>query len=224
MSRDILLFGPPGAGKGTQAHALAQSTGLPHIATGDMFREHMREGTELGREAKRYYDRGELVPDSITIGMLRERLAQPDAAAGFLLDGFPRNLAQAEALDEMLSERGRRVSTVLLLQVPVDELVRRITGRLVCRAASHPYHETDAPPKVPGVCDIDGSELYRRKDDNEETVRRRYAIFQEETAPVAEHYRQAGARVVEIDGTRPPKAVGQDLLAATAADASTAVR
>jgi adenylate kinase len=223
MSRDILLFGPPGAGKGTQAHALAQASGLPHIATGDMFRAHMRDGTELGRQAKAYYDRGELVPDEITIGMLRERLSEPDAGGGFLLDGFPRNLAQADALDAMLHGRGRRVATVLLLDVPVEELVRRITGRLVCRAASHPYHVTDAPPKVPGVCDIDGSELYRRKDDDEETVRRRYDVFQEETAPVAEHYRKAGARVVEVDGARPPKDVERDLVAAVEADASTAV-
>jgi adenylate kinase len=218
MSRDILLFGAPGAGKGTQAHAIAKTTGLPHIATGDMFRAHMQNGTELGLEAKRYYDRGELVPDEITIGMLRERLSRPDAQEGFLLDGFPRNQAQAEALDAMLAEQGRRIGTVLLLEVPVDELVRRITGRLVCRAKSHPYHVTDAPPKVEGVCDIDGSELYRRKDDDEETVRRRYAIYEKDTAPVGDHYRaKAGARVVEIDGARSQKTVEADLLAAIAA-------
>jgi adenylate kinase len=224
MSRDILLFGPPGAGKGTQAHVIAGATGLPHIATGDMFRAHMQDGTELGLEAKRYYDRGDLVPDEITIGMLRERLSRPDAAAGFLLDGFPRNEAQAEALDAMLADEGRRLSTVLLLDVPVEELVRRITGRLVCRAKSHSYHETDHPPKVPGLCDIDGSELYRRQDDDEATVRRRYEIYREQTAPVAEHYRKAGVNVVQIDGARPPREVESDLLAAIQAESSAAAR
>ena len=164
----MLLFGPPGAGKGTQAAAVAAASGVPHIATGDMFREHLRSDSELGRLARSYMDRGELVPDDVTIGMLAERISQPDAAGGFVLDGFPRTLDQAAALDRLLAERGARVSGVLDIEVPGDELVRRLAGRLVCRAASHPYHVTDAPPAVPGICDIDGSELYHRDDDRED--------------------------------------------------------
>ena len=156
----VLLFGPPGAGKGTQAAAVAAASGVPHVATGDMFRAHLRSGSELGRLARAYMDRGELVPDDVTIGMLGERIAQPDAARGFVLDGFPRTLDQAVALDRLLAERGARVSGVLDIEVPADELVRRLSGRLVCREASHPYHATDAPPAVAGICDIDGSELY----------------------------------------------------------------
>jgi adenylate kinase len=214
VSRDIVLFGPPGAGKGTQAVSLAKRTGLPHIATGDMFRANLANGTPLGEQARAYMERGELVPDEITIGMLAERLGGDDTHDGFLLDGFPRNVEQAKALDAMLAERGRAVRALLSIDVPEAELVRRISGRLVCRAASHPYHETDAPPKVPGVCDIDGSELYKRKDDNEETVHRRYEIFMDETAPVLDHYRAAGTRDVHVDGVRSREAVEADLVAA----------
>ena len=145
----MLLFGPPGAGKGTQAAAVAAASGVPHIATGDMFREHLRSDSELGRLARSYMDRGESsVPDDVTIGMLGERISQPDAAGGFVLDGFPRTLDQAAALDRLLAERGARVSGVLDIEVHGDELVRRLAGRLVCRASSHPYHVTDAPPAV----------------------------------------------------------------------------
>src|SRR3954451_12006149 len=183
----VLLFGPPGAGKGTQAAAVAAASGVPHIATGDMFRAHLRSGTELGRTARAYMDRGELVPDDVTIGMLGQRIAQPDAAGGFVLDGFPRTLEQATALDALLAGRGERLSAVLDLQVPADELVRRLSGRLVCRDGSHPYHVTDAPPAVPGVCDIDGSALYHRDDDDEDVVRKRVEIFEHETRPVRDH-------------------------------------
>jgi adenylate kinase len=213
----VLLFGPPGAGKGTQAAALAASRGVPHIATGDMFREHMRAGTPLGLKARSYLDSGALVPDDVTIGMLAERIAQPDATGGFVLDGFPRTLDQAVALDRMLAERSARVSGVLDLEVPEDELVRRLAGRLVCRAGSHPYHVTDAPPKVPGVCDIDGSELYQRDDDAEDVVRNRVAVFERDTTPVREHYRALGTPVITIDGARPPELVGADLAAAVGA-------
>jgi adenylate kinase len=212
--RDLVLFGPPGAGKGTQAVAVSQRSGLPHIATGDMFRAHLRDGTALGRAAREYMDRGELVPDEVTVGMLAERLAEPDAQDGFLLDGFPRNGAQAEALDGLLRDRGRAVSALLVLEVPEDELVRRITGRLVCRAASHPYHESDRPPATPGVCDLDGSELYRRDDDTEEVVRTRARVYRDDTAPVIEHYRSAGVPVRVVDGARAADAVEADLLAA----------
>ncbi len=213
----VLLFGPPGAGKGTQAAAVAAASGMPHIATGDMFREHLRLDTELGKLARSYMDAGGLVPDDVTIGMLGDRISQPDAARGFVLDGFPRTLDQAGALDRLLAERGAEVSGVLEIEVPVDELVRRLAGRLVCRAASHPYHVTDAPPAVPGVCDIDGSELYQRKDDGEDVVRTRVEVFERDTMPVREHYRALGTPVVTIDGARAPEAVEADLTAAVRA-------
>jgi adenylate kinase len=208
----VLLFGPPGAGKGTQATAVAAASGMPHIATGDMFREHLRRGTPLGVEARKYLDSGALVPDDVTIGMLADRISQPDAAGGFVLDGFPRNVEQAEALDRLLAERGSAVAGVLDLAVPEDELVRRLAGRLVCRAGSHPYHVTDAPPAVPGVCDIDGSELYQRDDDREDVVRTRVGVFERDTTPVREHYRALGTPVVTIDGARAPEAVEADLV------------
>jgi adenylate kinase len=213
----VLLFGPPGAGKGTQAAAVAAASGVPHIATGDMFREHLRAGTELGRTARSYMEDGKLVPDEVTIGMLADRISQPDAARGFVLDGFPRNLDQAAALDLMLAERGARVSGVLDIEVPEDELVRRLAGRLVCRAGSHPFHLSDAPPAVAGVCDLDGSELYQRDDDREDVVRTRVGVFERETKPVLEHYRALGTPVVTIDGARPPEAVEADLTAAVRA-------
>lgn len=210
----VLLFGPPGAGKGTQAAAVAAASGVPHVATGDMFREHLRADSELGRLARSYMDRGELVPDAVTIGMLEERIRQPDAERGFILDGFPRTLDQAGALDELLAGRGTGVSGVLDIEVHGEELVRRLAGRLVCRQASHPYHVTDAPPAVPGICDIDGSELYHRHDDHEDVIRHRVAVFEQETRPVREHYRERGTPIVTIDGARDRTAVQADLISA----------
>ena len=213
----VLLFGPPGAGKGTQAAAVAAASGVPHIATGDMFRQHLRAGSELGRTARGYMDKGELVPDDVTVGMLADRISQPDARGGFVLDGFPRNVDQAAVLDRMLAERGARVSGVLDIEVGEDELVRRLAGRLVCRAGSHPYHLADAPPAAAGVCDIDGSELYQRDDDREDVVRNRVAVFERDTMPVREHYRALGIPVLTIDGARVPEAVEADLTAAVRA-------
>jgi adenylate kinase len=212
VSKDLILFGPPGAGKGTQAAGLSEATGLPHIATGDMFRAHIADGTPLGREAKGYLDSGTLVPDDVTIRMLAERLDEQDAAAGFILDGFPRTVEQANALEELLAERARAISAILSLEVGEDEIVRRLSGRLVCRASSHPYHETDAPPKVAGVCDIDGSELYRRPDDEEDVVRRRYRdVYLRQTEPVLAWAQEAGIPVVAIDGAQDRDAVARDL-------------
>jgi adenylate kinase len=213
----VLLFGPPGAGKGTQAAAVAAAIGVPHIATGDMFREHMRSGSELGLLARSYLDSGTLVPDEVTVNMLADRISQPDASAGFVLDGYPRNIEQAVVLDRMLGERSARVSGVLDIQVPEDELVVRLAGRLVCRAGSHPYHALYAPPAVAGVCDIDGSELYQRDDDREDVVRNRVALFERDTMPVREHYRALGTPVVTIDGARSPELVEADLAAAVRA-------
>jgi adenylate kinase len=166
----------------------------------------------LGGEAKRFLDRGDLVPDDVTTRMLADRLDQADATDGFILDGFPRTLQQAGALDDLLAERGRSIAAILSLEVGEDEIVRRLSGRLVCRASSHPYHETDAPPRVPGVCDIDGSELYRRPDDEEDVVRRRYReVYLGQTEPVLARARERGIPVVTIDGAQDVEAVARDL-------------
>jgi adenylate kinase len=211
VALDLLIFGPPGAGKGTQATALAARAGVPHIATGDMFRAHIKAGTPLGLEAKGYSSRGELVPDGVTIQMLGERIAEPDTAAGFLLDGFPRTLPQAEALDALLAERSRSITALLSLEVPDDEIVRRITGRLVGKDSGRIYHATDAPPKVSGIDDVDGSPLTRRPDDAEDVVRERLRVFHAETLPVLERARREGIRVVSIDGARHSDVVAAEL-------------
>ncbi|MFJ9693525.1 adenylate kinase [Kitasatospora sp. NPDC101183] len=189
----IVLVGPPGAGKGTQAHLLAKTLSIPHISTGDLFRANIGQGTPLGLEAKSYMDAGRLVPDEVTIGMAKDRMLQEDAAGGFLLDGFPRNLGQAEALDEFLAEQGIKLDGVLDLEVPEDEVVRRIAGRRLCRNdGGHVYHVDYNPPKVEGVCDECGGELYQRSDDTEEKVRTRLEVYHTETEPIIEYYAQQG--------------------------------
>jgi len=213
LGRVVVLLGAPGAGKGTQAQILSQRLGLAHVATGDLFRAAVRDGTPLGVTAKGYMDRGELVPDSVTIEMLLERLAQPDAAAGILLDGFPRNTAQAEVLDEALAARGSRVEVAPYIEVPEADLVARLGGRWICRAQGHPYHELSNPPRVPGICDIDGSELYQRTDDQPETVQARLRQQLGALDQVVEHYRRLGA-LKTVDGTGPIGRVSDDLLAA----------
>jgi adenylate kinase len=192
----IVLVGPPGAGKGTQAHVLAKTLSIPHISTGDLFRANISQGTQLGLQAKAYMDEGRLVPDEVTIGMARDRMLQPDAAHGFLLDGFPRNLGQAKALDEILAEEGIALDGVLDLEVPEDEVVRRIAGRRLCRNdGSHVYHVTYNPSSVEGVCDECGGELYQRSDDTEEAVRVRLEEYHSKTEPIIGYYADQGLLV-----------------------------
>ncbi|WP_181786392.1 adenylate kinase [Streptomyces phytophilus] len=189
----IVLVGPPGAGKGTQAALLAKNLSIPHVSTGDLFRANISKGTELGRQAKAYMEAGNLVPDEVTVGMAWDRMEQPDAAGGFLLDGFPRNVAQAVSLDGLLKEAGLELDAVLDLEVPEDEVVKRIAGRRICRNdSSHVFHVTYSPPEREGVCDVCGGELYQRDDDNEDTVRRRLEVYHEETEPIIDYFKAQG--------------------------------
>ncbi|MER7401854.1 adenylate kinase [Streptomyces sp. NPDC000070] len=189
----IVLVGPPGAGKGTQAAFLAQNLSIPHISTGDLFRANISQQTELGKLAKSYIDAGNLVPDEVTIAMAKDRMEQPDAENGFLLDGFPRNVSQAEALDELLETESMQLDAVLDLEVPEDEVVKRIAGRRVCRNESaHVFHVTYKPPAKEGVCDVCGGELYQRNDDSEETVRKRLEVYHTQTEPIIDYYKAQG--------------------------------
>jgi adenylate kinase len=203
----VVLLGAPGAGKGTQAPLLADRLGIPVVATGAIFRAAVRDGTPLGMEARRYMDAGQLVPDEITVKLLLDRLARPDAAAGVILDGFPRTGVQAQALDAALEERGQAVSAAVLVDVPADELERRMSGRWICRASGHPYHETFSPPKSAGVCDLDGSDLYQRADDRPETIRARLDQQLGALAEVIDHYRASGV-IASVDGLQGIDAVG----------------
>jgi adenylate kinase len=213
--RVLVLLGAPGAGKGTQAAILAPRLNLLHLATGDLFRAAAEQGTPIGLEAKAFMDRGELVPDDVTVRMLLERLAAPDARQGVILDGFPRTPAQARALDAALAERGSRVEEAILIDVPPEDLVRRLSGRLVCREAGHIYNEVSKPPRVAGVCDIDGSELYEREDDKVETIRARLRQQIPDLLEVCEHYKTRG-NLRTVDGTRPILDVTEELVAALA--------
>ncbi|PYM37337.1 MAG: adenylate kinase [Candidatus Rokuibacteriota bacterium] len=186
----LAFLGPPGAGKGTQARDLSREWGVPHLATGDMLREALAARTALGLEAKRFMDQGALVPDEVIIGLMRERLAEPDATKGFIVDGFPRTIAQAEALARLLKDAGQALDAVIFFDVSEEELLRRLTGRRVCRQCQTTYHLVSAPPQKPGVCDRCGGELYQREDDRAETVRRRLEVFARQTAPLLDYYRQ----------------------------------
>jgi len=209
---NIVLIGAPGAGKGTQAQTLADSLGLAHVASGDMFRNAMQRRTALGVRAKEYVDRGELVPDEITVGMVIDRLAEEDAAQGVILDGFPRNVPQAEALDAALAENGSSVDQAIYLAVKPDELLRRLGGRWLCRNCQASYHEVFNPPKLPGKCDACGGELYQREDDNIETARRRLDVYFEQTTPIIDYYRERGV-LHEVDGEQSIPAVREAMLA-----------
>jgi adenylate kinase len=189
VSLRVIFLGPPGAGKGTQAQALASEWGVPHVATGDMLREAVAAKTPLGLEAKRHMDSGGLVPDEVVIGLVGERLAQPDAKAGVVLDGFPRTVAQAEALDALFARTGISLDRVIYFNVSRDELLRRLTGRRVCRACGRTFHLVSAPPKVAGKCDACGGELYQRADDSEATVATRLDVYQKQTSPLLAYYR-----------------------------------
>ena len=186
----LAFLGPPGAGKGTQARDLSREWGVPHLATGDMLREALAARTALGLEAKRFMDQGALVPDEVIIGLMRERLAQREAAKGFIVDGFPRTIAQAEALARLLKDAGQALDAVIFFDVSEEELLRRLTGRRVCRQCQTTYHLVSAPPQKPGVCDRCGGELYQREDDRAETVRRRLEVFARQTTPLLDYYRQ----------------------------------
>lgn len=197
----ILLMGPPGAGKGTQAERLVDEYKIPHISTGDMFRAAVKQGTELGKEAKRYMDAGGLVPDVVTIGIVREGLSKPECGKGFILDGFPRTTEQAEALDGILKDAGIKLTAVLNIEVPDSDLVERVTGRRICKSCGATYHVSFNPTKVEGVCDKCGGTLYQRDDDKEETVKNRLKAYHSQTEPLISYYKAQGV-YVEIDGTQ----------------------
>jgi len=199
VSLRVIFLGPPGAGKGTQARELAAEWGVPHIATGDMLREAVAAKTPLGLEAKRYMDSGGLVPDDLVIGLVGERLEQPDAKTGCVLDGFPRTVAQAQALDALFARKGLTLDRVIYFNVSRPELLRRLTGRRVCRTCGHTYHLVSAPPKVAGKCDVCGGELYQRPDDSEATVANRLDVYEKQTAPLLDYYRERKL-LAEISG------------------------
>jgi adenylate kinase len=213
MARFIVILGPPGAGKGTQAEAISAKLHLPHISSGDIFRKHLKDQTELGKLAAEFINKGELVPDDVTIAMIRERITRPDCRDGALLDGFPRTPNQAKALATILDEINRQVKSVPYICVPEDVLVERLAGRWTCRKVGHIFHEKYHPPQQPGICDFDGSELYQREDDKTETVKRRIHVYIEQTQPLIEYYSQLGV-LTEVDGKKPIEQVTNDLLTA----------
>lgn len=207
----LVLLGPPGAGKGTQAERLQETFNLVHVASGDLFRENLREQTELGKLAQKYMDRGELVPDDVTIGMVRARLERPDSLKGIILDGFPRTIPQAQGLNEMLDDMGRKLDAVLHIAVPDEELIRRLSGRWICEECQTPYHALSNPPQVEGKCDMCGGRLYQRDDDKPETVRARLNVYHKQTSPLIEFYRETG-HLREVNGAGGIDAVWEALM------------
>ena len=213
MATFIVMLGPPGVGKGTQAKILSEKTGLAHISSGDLFRENLKNQTELGKLAQTYMTKGELVPDDVTIGMVKDRLTRPDCQTGAILDGFPRTPAQADALEELLHDFDGQVDSVPFIRAGEDVLIERLTSRWTCRANGHVFNEKTSPPKEDKKCDFDGSELYQRDDDKEETVKNRIQVYFNQTAPLISYYRNHG-KLVEIDGTQTIDHVTEDLLTA----------
>jgi adenylate kinase len=216
-SKFIVLLGPPASGKGTQAAQLREALGLPHVASGDLFRENLKNETKLGLKAKAFMDRGDLVPDDVTIAMVMERLSRPDCANGALLDGFPRTIAQAEALDRELAAQSHNIGVVPNITVPDEALVERVSGRRLCRTCGESYHVKFNPPRRPGVCDNDGGELYQRDDDNPETVRKRLEVYWKQTSPLIDYYRAQGV-LVDVNGDQSIEAVQAELRAAVGVD------
>jgi adenylate kinase len=210
---NLILLGPPGAGKGTQASRIVEKYGIPHISTGDILRSAVKNQTAMGLEAKRFMDAGDLVPDSVVIGIVKDRLQEPDTGNGFLMDGFPRTIPQAEALDEMLTGIERYVSRTVALLVDEEELVRRLTGRRICRECQTPYHVHSSPSKVQDVCDKCEGELYQRDDDTEATVRNRLDVYNKQTAPLIDYYGNQSV-LVRIDGDQDPERVFADIVEA----------
>ena len=208
---NIILMGLPGAGKGTQASEIVKKFPIPHISTGDMFRKAIKDETDLGKEAKSYMDRGELVPDEVTVGIVKERISEDDAKKGFLLDGFPRTIDQAEALNDIMSELGRNIDAVINIEVPEEELMNRLTGRRICEKCGTTYHLVFNPPKVDGICDIDGGKLYQREDDNPETVSNRLSVNVKQSKPILEYYNNKGV-LKNIDGSKDIDEVTKDVI------------
>lgn len=211
MAKFFVLLGPPGAGKGTQAQIISKKCGIPHISSGNIFRENLQNETELGRKAKSFMEKGELVPDDITIGMVEDRLDQKDCENGALLDGFPRTPFQAESLETFLTKKGSKIASVPFIDVEEEELIERLSGRWTCRAEGHVFHLKYNPPKEAGKCDFDGSELYQRTDDKRETVEQRIKVYFDQTAPLIEFYRERGL-LAEIDGSKSIDDVTSELL------------
>jgi adenylate kinase len=213
----IIILGAPGAGKGTQADIICEEINLSHIASGDLFRQALENRTELGILAKSYMEQGKLVPDEITIKMILERISQPDCASGCLFDGFPRTLEQAEALDKAFADQGKNIDKAIYIKVPDEELVKRLSGRWICRKCQTPYHMVSAPPKVPGKCDKCGGELYQRPDDREETVRERLKVFSAQTMPIIDYYRRQ-SKLIEVDGNLGIQGVAKKIIAVLKAE------
>ena len=208
---NIILMGLPGAGKGTQASEIVKKFPIPHISTGDMFRKAIKDETDLGKEAKSYMDRGELVPDEVTVGIVKERISEDDAKKGFLLDGFPRTIDQAEALNSIMAELDRNIDAVINIEVPEEELMNRLTGRRICEKCGTTYHLVFNPPKVDGICDIDGGKLYQREDDNPETVSNRLSVNVKQSKPILEYYNNKGV-LKNIDGSKDIDEVTNDVI------------
>ena len=208
---NIILMGLPGAGKGTQASEIVKKFPIPHISTGDMFRKAIKDETDLGKEAKSYMDRGELVPDEVTVGIVKERISEDDAKKGFLLDGFQRTIDQAESLSQIMSELDREIDAVINIEVPEEELMNRLTGRRICEKCGTTYHLVFNPPKVDGICDIDGGKLYQREDDNPETVSNRLSVNVKQSKPILEYYDEKGV-LKNIDGAKDIDEVTKDVI------------
>lgn len=209
----LILLGPPGVGKGTQASAIVERYNIPHISTGDIFRANIKEGTELGKQAKDYMDKGLLVPDDLVISIVNDRLTWKDCEDGFLLDGFPRTVAQAEALELQLDKMGKKLDRVINLDADKDTLIQRATGRRICRSCGATYHVKFNPPKKEGICDIDGGKLYQREDDKKETVATRIGVYLAQTQPLIDYYKDRGL-ILDIDGTKPIEEIFQTIVRA----------